>query len=118
MLVTRDRTERPHGALLQFDIACLYHMYRIGRSRRYRDASLGGGNGGILPLWYDHSNPLLLASRETVSDGQFDWGGRLQKCNGGAQRFPQNGWKSFVECKGRRELDCETYKSSRDESRA
>ena len=23
-----------------------------------------------------------------------------------------------IECKGRRELDCETYKSSRDESRA
>ena len=46
-----------------------------------------------------------------MSDGQFDWGGRLLKCNGGAQRFPQNGWKSFVECKGRRELDCETYKS-------
>ena len=54
----------------------------------------------------------------TVSGGQFDWGGRLLKCNGGAQRFPQNGWKSFVECKGTRELDCETYKSSRDESRA
>ena len=28
MQVTRDRTERPHGALLQFDIECLYHMYR------------------------------------------------------------------------------------------
>ncbi len=55
---------------------------------------------------------------ETVSGGQFDWGGRLLKSNGGAQRFPQNGWKSFVECKGTRELDCETYKSSRDESRA
>ena len=52
-----------------------------------------------------------------MSDGQFDWGGRLLKGNGGAQRFPQNGWKSFEECKGRRELDCETYKSSRDESR-
>ena len=51
----------------------------------------------------------------TVSVGQFDWGGRLPKSNGGAQRFPQNGWKSFEECKGRRELDCETYKSSRDE---
>ncbi len=50
-----------------------------------------------------------------MSGGQFDWGGRLPKRNGGAQRFPQNGWKSFVECKGRRELDCETYKSSRDE---
>ena len=56
--------------------------------------------------------------RRTVSGGQFDWGGRLLKCNGGAQRFPQNGWKSFEECKGIRELDCETYKSSRDESRA
>ena len=54
----------------------------------------------------------------TVSGGQFDWGGRLLKGNGGAQRFPQNGWKSFEECKGRRELDCETNKSSRDESRA
>ena len=54
----------------------------------------------------------------TVSGGQFDWGGRLLKSNGGVPRFPQNGWKSFEECKGRRELDCETYKSSRDESRA
>ena len=26
--------------------------------------------------------------------GQFDWGGRLQKSNGGAQRLPQCGWKS------------------------
>ncbi len=53
----------------------------------------------------------------TVSGGQFDWGGRLLKGNGGAQRFPQAGWKSADECKGRRELDCETYKSNRDESR-
>ena len=52
----------------------------------------------------------------TVSVGQFDWGGRLPKSNGGAQRFPQNGWKSFIECKGRRELDCETDRSSRNES--
>ena len=43
--------------------------------------------------------------------------GRLLKGNGGAQRFPQNGWKSFIECKGIRELDCETYKSSRVERR-
>ena len=54
----------------------------------------------------------------TVAGGQFDWGGRLLKSNGGAQRFPQRGRKSRVECKGIRELDCETYKSSRDESRA
>ena len=58
------------------------------------------------------------SGRGTLLGGQFDWGGRLLKCNGGAQRFPQNGWKSFAECKGIRELDCETDKSSRDESRA
>ena len=50
--------------------------------------------------------------------GQFDWGGRLLKSNGGAPRYPQCGWKSYNECKGIRVLDCETYKSSRDESRA
>ena len=54
----------------------------------------------------------------TVAGGQFDWGGRLLKRNGGAQRFPQHGWKSCVERKGIRELDCETYKSSRWETRS
>ena len=53
-----------------------------------------------------------------MSGGQFDWGGRLLKSNGGAQRFPQNGWKSFGECKGKRELNCETDMSNRCESRA
>ena len=61
---------------------------------------------------------LGIENRETVSGGQFDWGGRLLKSNGGAQRFPQSGRKSLEECKGRRELDCETDRSSRDESRA
>ena len=55
---------------------------------------------------------------ETVLGGQFDWGGRLLKSNGGAQRFPQTGWKSVVECKGIRELDCETDMSNRVERRA
>ena len=53
-----------------------------------------------------------------MSGGQFDWGGRLPKSNGGALRFPQHGWKSCEECKGIRELDCKTNESSRDESRA
>ena len=54
----------------------------------------------------------------TVSGGQFDWGGRLLKCNGGTQRFPQAGRKSAEECKGRRKLNCETDGSSRYESRS
>ena len=65
---------------------------------------------------------VLTENREsgfgTVSGGQFDWGGRLLKSNGGAQRFPQAGRQSAGECKGIRELDCETHKSSRCESRA
>ena len=81
------------------------------------DASSYGVALGIPPLNYLTSNLLPLSGRRTVSGGQFDWGGRLPKSNGGAQRFPQNGWKSFVECKGIRELNCETYKSSRCESR-
>ena len=33
-------------------------------------------------------------------------------------RYPQPGWQSGIERKGRRVLDCETYQSSRYESRA
>ena len=56
--------------------------------------------------------------RLTVAGGQFDWGGRLLKSSGGAQRFPQVEWKPTTECKGIRELDCKTNTSRRDESRA
>ena len=50
--------------------------------------------------------------------GQFDWGGRLPKSNGGAQWWAQSGRKSLVECNGISLPDCETNKSSRDESRS
>ena len=72
---------------------------------------------GIPLLLYWNSNALPLPGKRTVSDGQFDWGGRLPKGNGGAQRFSQYGRKSYVECKGKRELDCKTYRSSKDENR-
>ena len=75
------------------------------------------------PVGYHSSDVGILtcgseSSRGTLLGGQFDWGGRLRKGIGGAQRFPQAGQKPAEECKGRRELDCETNKSSRDESRA
>ena len=54
----------------------------------------------------------------TVSVGQFDWGGRLPKSNGGAQRLAQIGRKSIVECNGISQPDCESDSSSRDESRS
>ncbi len=61
---------------------------------------------------------MPLSGYETMLGGQFDWGGCLLKSNGGALRFPQYDWKPCEECKGTRELNCETYKSSRCESRA
>ena len=52
-----------------------------------------------------------------MSGGQFDWGGRLLKSNGGARRSAQPEWKPGVECKRISGLDCETNTSSRYESR-
>ncbi len=79
--------------------------------------------GKLEPTVRDHSGKarilmaFLEAGRLTVSGGQFDWGGHLLKGNRDVQRFLQAGRKSAVEYKGRRELDCKTYKSNRGESR-
>ena len=54
----------------------------------------------------------------TLLGGQFDWGGRLQKSNGGAQSLAQHGRKSCIECKRISQVDCETDGSSRYESRS
>ncbi len=72
---------------------------------------------GYHPSYIDDLTRRCVAGG-TVSGRQFDWGGRLPKSNGGAQRYTQNGWKSFVERKGRSVLDCKTYMSSRYESRS
>jgi hypothetical protein len=56
------------------------------------------------------------SGRGTLSGGQFDWGGRLLKGNGGAQRLSQHGRKSCAECKRRRQPNCETDRSSSNES--
>ena len=59
-----------------------------------------------------------LTGHGTMSGGQFDWGGRLLKSNGGARRYPQAEWKPAVECKGIRVLNCKTDMSRRCESRS
>ena len=65
---------------------------------------------------------ILTEYRETgigtLSGGQFDWGGRLRKSNGGAQRLAQHGRKSCIECKRVSQLDCELDRASRYESRS
>ena len=87
------------------------------------DFELGSSGFRESPLKYHPClSGILTGALEsgagTVSGGQFDWGGRLLKGNGGAQRFPQRGRQSRIECKGIRELDCETDMSNRCESRA
>ena len=92
-------------------------MYRIGGRRRDVYASIRGADVGIPLLFHWSSNLVPATGMGRVSGGQFDWGGRLPKSNGGAQRYAQIGWKSIDECKCRSVLDCETNKSNRDESR-
>ena len=73
-------------------------------------------------LGYHPDSTGVLTGRHESGDwtllgGQFDWGGRLLKSNGGVQRFAQNGRKPFVEYKGISELNCKTYKLRRVEIR-
>ncbi len=71
--------------------------------------------------YHPFSNKILTIRLETgngtMSVGQFDWGGRLPKSNGGVQRFAQHGRKPCVEYKGTSELNCERDNSSRVEIR-
>ena len=92
-------------------------MYRIGGRLRSKRASAYGVTVGIPLLKYWNSNLRPLAGRGTMSGGQFDWGGRLQKSNGGVQRLAQRGRKSRNECKRKSQLDCDTDGWSRYESR-
>ena len=92
-------------------------MYRIGGRLGSQGVSFGGVNLGIPLLMNQISNLHPLSGWGTMSDGQFDWGGRLQKSNGGVQRSTQRGRKSRNEYKRISRPDCETDTSSRDESR-
>jgi len=80
-------------------------------------ASLCGAVLEIPPLatWMSNRDPS--SGSGTAHGRQFDWGGRLPKSNGGARWWAQTGRKSVVECNGISPPDCETDKSSRDESR-
>ena len=49
-------------------------------------ARLCGVVGEIPPLIGEVSNAYREAGMWTMSGGRFDWGGRLQKSNGGARR--------------------------------
>ena len=91
MPLTRERTERPREPLLQPGLVDRVSMCRIGGRLRVRHASVGGADVEIPPLLSWFAN-VHKSSARTWSGGQFDWGGRLRKSNGGLPRFPQAGW--------------------------
>ena len=89
MPITRDGTKRPREPLLQLSTDLGHPMCRIGRRLRSGDASHRGAILEIRPFGCLRSNALDV---RTLLGGQFDWGGRLQKRNGGFQRCPRADW--------------------------
>ena len=86
----------------------------------YSNLSLGAGAACVGEVGADEAGTLVLVEATvkyhpggacvlttrggsrggTAAGGEFDWGGRLPKRNGGAQRFPQAGWQSAGARKG------------------
>ena len=58
-----------------------------------------------------------ISHARTVAGGQFDWGGRLRKCNGGARKVGSaRTVLALIECNGTSQPDGEIDGSSRHES--
>ena len=68
----------------------LVNWEMVGRHRS-GGASPRGAALGILPSRDRRPNPRPSTGSGTVPGGQFDWGGRLLKGNGGARRSARDG---------------------------
>ena len=77
--------------ILDFDRLCTGYVgdWEV-RASACMESTLGyhSWSAGILTCGHEPGRGTLLG-------GQFDWGGRLQKGNGGAQRLAQYGWKPY-----------------------
>ena len=98
--------------ILGFDITCTGYVGDMeARASACVESALG---------YHTCDAGILTGRRETgdgtMSGGQFDWGGRLLKGSGGVQRLVQHGRKSCNECKRINQPNCETDKSSSNES--
>ncbi|KAG2596576.1 hypothetical protein PVAP13_5KG170014 [Panicum virgatum] len=117
MRTTCTWTERPYEALLFPGIGFGPFLRILGGRRR---RPLPGGPEPSVRYHSGRARILTLCQTRgprAISGRQFLWGVGLPKGNGGVQRFPRARRTLVLECKGRRELDCKTHPSSRDESR-
>ncbi len=63
-----------------------------------------GGVNSEIPAWryFDPNRGITVPG--TVAGGQFDWGGRLLKSNGGAQRLAQRNGNPLMRVKAKASL--------------
>ena len=115
---TRSRTERPYAPLLY--AVPVFSVFMLSVSGRLRRSPFGVNRvaNETPPLGTGNTNlETHLTGRGTRAAGQFYWGGILPKSNGGVRSLAQPGWQSGVEYMDISQTNCETYKSSRCESR-
>ena len=80
-------------------------------------ASSRGGISEIPPCVVRRAHHARQTLAGTVAGGQFDWGGRLRKRNGGARKVGSaRTVLALIECNGRSQPDGERDTSSRHES--
>ena len=80
-------------------------------------ASLRGAISEIQPCVARRPHHGRNTLSGTVAGGQFDWGGRLRKRNGGARKVGSaRSVLALIECNGRSPPDGESDGSSRHES--
>ena len=92
-------------------------MYRIGGRQRSKDAVFAEPLLGYHPC-----GTGFLTYAHKLGGGQCQVGSLTgavasERVSEALKGSPQNGWKPFEECKGRRELDCDTDGWNRYESR-
>src|SRR4051794_33341042 len=115
---TPRRTGRPYAPFLYAVSVVLVFFLCV--SWRLRPCSFGGKRvaNETPPLRTGNTNlETHISGRGTLAAGQFYWGGILPKSNGGVRSLAQPGWQSGVEYMDISQTNCETYKSSRCESR-
>ncbi len=89
---TRSRTERPRAPLLYAVTGFLFKILSVSGRLRSMDFGSYRVANETPPFLNENSNLHPSSGVGTMAAGQFDWGGFLQKSNGGVLRFPQHGW--------------------------
>ncbi|KAJ8444259.1 hypothetical protein Cgig2_024585 [Carnegiea gigantea] len=116
MQTTCTWTERPYEASLFPGIDFEPFLHSLGGRRRKKKRPPFQGWPKPSVRYHSRKARTLTLRQDLREKGQqFIWGLGLPKGNGGMQRFPRVRQISAPKCKGRRELDCKTHPSSRDE---